>query len=173
MKNIVFIFAIFGAVSAQAKTYFDDSTAKAIIFYFQGEKVNASVCEQISEQELRGSSQESLKLRCQPLSPNGLSRSDIEAKLPQLKQQMLASISALGGMINDMGKTTDDKKFADMWGGMADEMFAQEKKAIESLTADEVFQAYQVEARVPTLEKVEKSQDFDAQIKQFVLFTLN
>lgn len=174
-KKLLGALSLMMATSANAKTYFDESTNRALVYYNQGESVNASVCEQVTEDNLRTSLQAILKLsNCTQLSPVGITQQDIEEKLPELKKQMLSAVGSLDNMMSGFSNIIEkDNKLDDqnMFSSMMSSFFQQQRKSIEGLTADQVFQQYQIDARIPTLEKVKKSKDLDSEIEQFVLLT--
>lgn len=174
-KKILGILGLFMVSSANAKTYFDESTGRAMVYYSQDQNVNASVCEQVAEEDLRKSLQDILKSKCTELSAGGISKQDIEVKLPELKKQMLAAMVSLGNMMSDFGSVINKEDISgsqNMFSSMMSGLFQKQKKIIEDLTADQVFQQYQIDAKVPTLEKVKKSEDLDSEIEQFVLLTI-
>jgi hypothetical protein len=167
MGKFLFLIIFMPALSAQAKTYFDQSSNRAMVYYSQGDAVNASLCNNVSEVELQNSLDDTLKKKCKPLSKNGISMRSIEAQLPQIKKDALAAIDALGkqmGGIADMANDADASK--DM-SGMMNALLEPQREQVRNITAAQLFGAYQIEARNPILEE-KSAADLDKEITDFV-----
>lgn len=153
-KKLLVFLSLIISTSAHAKIYFDESNQRALVYYTQGDGVNASICEDVTEENLRTHLQKVLNSNCKELSPDGITKQNIEEKLPEFKKGVIEGIETLD-------RLTPDFIFS----------FQRQKKIIEDLTADQIFQQYQIDARVATLVRVETSKDLNFKVKQFVVLT--
>lgn len=171
MHSFLYVSILLMMASVQAKTYLDVTTATAIIYYMQNENINASVCTNISEQDLQVSLQASLKSqKCRLLSQNGVNKNNIEANLPVLKKKLLSKITDLEEIMTDMVHSIVDGDNHQLSFKTPTEYFVQEKKDIEAMTFDKIFQKYQTDAQnIATIEKLQKFEDLSSQIEQFAI----
>jgi hypothetical protein len=149
VRIIVALISLLFVVSAHARIYLDQSRGKAIVYFIQGERVNASVCENVTELELLNILDDAMKFKCRRLSTEGFSQAMVAARLEVLKKKIFESMKL------------DAEPRA----------ITPQKKAIENLTAVQIFNTWSLDAKDASIEKVKASKDLDSEIAQFLILT--
>lgn len=171
MKHVYLVALTLVAASAHAKSFYDETKNRAMVLQMQDDKVQATVCENVSESDV-GIASVSATLKsekCKALS--SLTQEDVERNLPEFKKKVLTSLGLFESGSKALGDMVDEKA-----GDLMSEMMAGPvkmlKAQIEALTSEQIYNTeYVLEARDPSVERVEESSELDGKIELYLILT--
>jgi hypothetical protein len=174
MKHVYLVALTLVAASAQAKSFYDETKNRAMVLQMRDDRVQATVCENVSESDVGiASVSDTLKSeKCKVLSDQGLTQEDVERNLPEFKKKVLTYLGLFETGSKALGDMVGDEKAGDLMSEMMSGPVKMLKAQIEALTSEQIYNSeYVLEARDPSVERVEESSDLDGKIELYLILT--
>ncbi len=167
MMSLASMLILFTGAIANAEAVFDSESQRGLVYFMQGDNVNASVCYEVDEKQLRNVHTILKTDKCQNLSEAGLSRNDADRVVENLKEEVQkiepGIVSPFGALVGSVDKEAGNI-VNDFFGGFIE----RQRQAILELTGEQLFRTLVVGAKTPTVRRANKSEDLDREIAEFV-----